>query len=173
MSKKIKTGIVGIYSDPEKLMEAARKIREMKVKNMDAFTPFPVHGMEEAIGIPRSKLPWVTLLAGLTGATAAFGLQIWVSAVNFPLNVGGKPLISLPAFVPVGFELTVLFAGLATAGALFLFTGMPNFNPQIFHPEITNNKFALFISSTDRNYRETEFMDIMKGTGCEEVRVIK
>ncbi len=172
MAKKL-VGVVGIYSDPDQLMKAARTFKDARVKKMDAFTPFPVHGMEDAIGIPRSKIPWVTFLAGLTGLTIGFSLQTWVATMNWKLNVGGKPFFSFPAFIPVMFELTVLIAGLSTAGALFALTGMPNFKPQIIDPEITNDKFALFVSSDDPNYKESEFMNTMKSTGAIEVKVLK
>lgn len=166
-------GVVGIFKDTEKLKEAARKIRDAGVKEFDAFTPFPVHGIEEDIGIPRSKLPWVTLLAGLTGCAAGLGLQTWVSASQWTLNVGGKPNFSLPAFIPVAFEITVLFAGLATAGALFAFCGMPNFKPRILDPRITNDRFALFISAEDPRYDEAAFLDVMKKAGAEEARAVE
>ena len=167
------TGIVGIFSDGDHLKAAAEKIRDARVKDFDAFTPFPVHGLEDSMAIPRSVLPWVTFLAGLAGLVIAFGLQTWVSSYQWPLNIGGKPFFSLPAFVPVIFELTVLIGGLATAGAMFFLCGMPNFNPQILDPEITNDKFALFVSNTDANYRESEFIEVMKKAGAIDVRQVR
>ncbi len=172
MAKKL-VGIVGIYKDPEQLMLAARKFKDAKVKKMDAYTPFPVHGMEDAIGIPRSKVPWVTFLAGLTGLAIGFSLETWVSTVNWRLNVGGKPFFSFPAFIPVMFELTVLIAGLSTAAALFAFSGMPNFKPQVIDPDLTNDKFALFVSAEDPNYKESDFMNTMRSSGAVDVRVLK
>ena len=172
MAKRM-TGIVGIFTDGDQLKAAAEKIRDARVKHFDAFTPFPVHGLEDSMGIPRSILPWVTFCAGLCGLAIAFSLETWVSAIQWPLNVGGKPFFSLPAFIPVMFELTVLIGGLSTAGAMFFFCGMPNFNPQILDPEITNDKFALFISSTDANYREGEFTEVMKKAGAIDVRAVR
>lgn len=172
MAKKL-VGVVGIYSDPDQLMQVARKFKDSRVKKMDAFTPFPVHGMEDAIGIPRSKIPWVTFIAGLTGLSIGFALQTWVATVNWKLNVGGKPFFSFPAFIPVMFELTVLIAGLSTAAALFAFTGMPNLKPQVIDPDLTNDKFALFVSAEDPNYNESEFMSAMKSGGALEVKVLK
>jgi hypothetical protein len=165
-------GVVAVYSDPELLKKAAAQIRDLKVVKFDTYTPFPVHGIEDAMGIKRSPLPWVTFGAGLTGCLAGLGLQIWVSAVDWPLNVGGKPFVSLPAFIPVTFELTILFAGLATAGALFYFCGLPKIGTPILDPNITNDKFALFVSSDDANYREAEFKELLKKSGAQDVRIV-
>jgi hypothetical protein len=172
LKRKPLKGVVGIFTDAEQLKVAAAQVHERKVRKFDAFTPFPVHGLEDAMGIKRSFLPWVTFGAGMTGGTLALIFQCWVSAVDWPLNVGGKPFISLPAFIPITFELTVLLAGLATAAAMIITCGMPNLNPQILDPGITNDKFALFVSSEDPGYREQDFKDLMKRAGAHEVRVI-
>jgi len=174
MAKQKKlTGVVGLFDDPEKLKKAASRVRELKVRQFDAFTPFPVHGLEHAMGIPRSKLPWVTFLGGATGFFTAVALQYYVAYLNWTLNIGGKPFLSWPAFVPVMFELTVLFAGLSTAAAMLIMNGLPNFNPQIIDPDITNDKFALFVSDKDANYNEASFVEIMKANGAIEVRILK
>ncbi len=173
MAKRWKTGVVGIFTDSDKLKAAAEKVKQTNVRDFDAFTPFPVHGLEDSMGIPRSKLPWISLFGGLTGFAIALSLQTYVAVISWPLNVGGKPFFSFPAFIPVMFELTVLLSGLSTAAGLFLLCGMPNMNPQVFDPAITDNKFALFVSSSDSNYSESKFMEIMKNSGAEEVRVVK
>ena len=165
-------GVLAIFSDTEQLKAAAKTIRDKNVKKFDAFSPFPVHGIEEAMGLKRSFLPWVTFAAGLTGMAIGLGFQVWTSAYDWPLNVGGKPMVSLPAFVPIIFELTILIAGLSTAGALFLACKIPNLNPVIFDPSLTNDKFALFISSEDPAYRESEFSEILKRAGAHEVRIL-
>jgi hypothetical protein len=165
-------GVVALFDDPEKLKVAAAQVRDLKVKNFDAFTPFPIHGIEDAMGLKRSFLPFVTFGGGLTGCAIGLIFQIWTQAVDWPLNVGGKPLVSLPAFIPVTFELTVLFAGLSTAAALILASGLPKVNPTILDPGITNDKFALYVSSDDPSYRENEFKDLLKRAGAYEVRTI-
>lgn len=165
-------GVVGFFKDPEMLKKAAQEVKNRNCKNFDAFTPFPVHGLEDAMGIKRSFLPWVTFLSGLTGCTLGLALQIWTSAVAWPLNVGGKPLVSLPAFIPITFECTVLLAGLATAGALFVVSGLPNFKPTILNPQITNDEFALFVSSEDSQYNEKDLKDLFQKAGAHEVRLV-
>ena len=172
MAKRPLKGVVGLFKDPEHLKSAASQVRDRKVSEFDAFSPFPVHGIEEAMGLKRSFLPWVTFGAGLTGCVSGLALQIWTSAVDWPLNVGGKPFVSLPAFIPITFELTVLFAGLATAGAMIAACRLPTLNPTVFDLSLTNDKFALFISAANAGYSEKDFSDLMKKAGAHEVRVL-
>src|ERR1700728_3050362 len=114
------TGVMAVFKDERTLLKAAKSTREkFNFVHYDAFTPYPVHGIDEAMGIKRSWLPWVTFFAGITGTVSALALEIWTSAIDWPINIGGKPFVSLPAFIPITFELTVLFGGLATVGALF------------------------------------------------------
>ena len=116
-------GVIGYFEDDHDLIHAMEQVREAKYQYFDAFTPYPVHGLDAAQGLKRSPLPFVTFAAGITGCTLGFLLQYWTSAVDWPINVGGKPMNSWPAFIPVTFECTVLFAGLATVGAMFLLNG--------------------------------------------------
>ncbi len=140
-------GVVGYFRHPNELIHATEKVRDAKYKSFDAFTPYPVHGLDHAQGLKRSPLPYVTLGAGLAGFCCAFLLQYLTSAMSWPLNVGGKPLNSWQAFVPIMFELTVLFAGLATVGAMFFLNGLPNIKKKAFDPAITRDKFALMIDA--------------------------
>lgn len=165
-------GIVGFFESPDPLRDAAIELRNRKVKQWDAFTPFPVHGLDEAMGLKRSFLPWVTFGAGLTGGTLGLLFQIWSAAIDWPLNVGGKPPISLPAFIPVTFECTILFAGLATAVAMLLVCRLPTFDADIIDPQLTNDRFALFVSADDAAYDEKTFTQVLKKAGANEVRVI-
>lgn len=138
--------VVGYYFQPSEILEAARKARARGFKNFDTFTPFPVHGMDDAMGITRSKLPYLSFIAGAIGLVVALKLTVWTHLFSWPMNIGGKPLFALPAYIPIMFELTVLFAGVTTAGAMFvLFLKLPNFKKPIFHPDITNDRFALAI----------------------------
>ena len=166
-------GVMAVFTNEADLLNAARKTREkFNFKKYDAFTPYPVHGLDDAMGLKRSWLPWVTFIAGLSGTATALALEIWTSAVDWPVNIGGKPFISLPAFIPITFELTVLFGGLATVGALFYACGLPNANPKILHPRITNDRFVLFVPSTETNYKEAEITQFFKGFKVEEVSVV-
>lgn len=109
----------GAFEEEAQVLTAIRDARAHGLEVVDVYTPYPIHGIDEAMGIARSRLPWVTFAAGLCGGTLAMGFQIWTSAVGWALNVGGKPFLSIPAFIPVTFELTVLSAGLCSAFAFF------------------------------------------------------
>ena len=141
------SGIVGFFDNPTALVAGMNKIREANYESFDAFTPYPVHGLEHAQGLKRSPLPYITMGAGLTGFMSACALQYWTSAVDWPINVGGKPLWSWPAFVPIMFEITVLFAGLATVAGMFLLNGFPNTKKRAFDPNITRDRFAIMIDA--------------------------
>jgi hypothetical protein len=140
-------GVIGFFPDGHATVEGMKKVRAANYRDFDAYTPFPVHGLEHAQGLSRSPLPYVTFVAGITGCTLGFLLQYWTSAVDWPLIVGGKPFNSWPAFVPIMFECTVLFAGLATAGAMFAFNGLPNTSRKAYHPGITRDRFAIVIEA--------------------------
>lgn len=140
-------GVLGFFEKPSHLIEATSKVRDARYQHFDTFTPYPVHGLEAAQGLKRSPIPYVTFIAGLTGGLLAFLFQYWTSAVDWPLNVGGKPFNSWPAFIPICFELTVLFAGLSTVAAMFLFNGLPNVRRKAFDPGLTRDRFALWIGA--------------------------
>ncbi|MBL0313916.1 MAG: DUF3341 domain-containing protein [Holophagaceae bacterium] len=111
---------------------------------IDTYTPFPVHGMDDAIGLKPSRLPRACLAFAILGLAIALGVQIWTSAFDYPLIVGGKPLAALPAFVPVAFELTVLMAGLGVVASLFLVSGMrPKFKVPDLHPGVNDDRFVV------------------------------
>ncbi len=144
--------VVGYYFDTESIMNAARKTVSRGFKKFDTFTPFPVHGMDDAMGIKRTKLPYISFAAGCVGFGAAGGLQVWTHLYSWPLNIGGKPTLAIPAYVPIFFELTVLLCGVTTAAVMFtLFLGLPNFKKPIFHPDITNDRFALAIEVSSQD----------------------
>lgn len=166
---KRKSGVAGIFYDEDKVLEAAEKMRLAGYKKFDAITPFPVHGMEEAVGIKRSWIPNVTFVAGITGLSAGLGLQYWTSAVSWPINVGGKPFFSIPAFIPVTFELTILFAALASVITMFAVNGLPTANPPIIHPDLTCHKFALWVPEDEDGYSVEKVEAFMKELGADEV----
>lgn len=153
-------GVVGFFDDASSLLAATKKVREANFQSFDAFSPYPIHGLEKAAGLKSSFLPWVTLGAAFTGFMCSILLQGWTSVIDWPLNVGGKPFWSWPAFVPIFFEFTVLFAGLATVGAMFLANGMPNLKRRAFDNNITRDRFAIMIDAPSlKTTEEIEDMD--------------
>jgi len=138
------------FADPEELLRAVQALRALKVIVLETYTPFPVHGMDEAIGETPSKLPWVTGLLGITGFLGAFTLQYWTSVIDYPLVIGGKPLNSIPAFIPVLFEATVLIAGLGTVATLFALTRLrPRLKALDLHLGANDDRFVLIAALGD------------------------
>jgi len=137
------------FDDEALLLRATHAVRRAGVEIADAYTPYAVHGLEEAMGLRRSRLTWVCFAAGLTGAACAMLFQVWSSAASWPLNVGGKPFASVPAFIPVTFELTVLSAALASAFFFFfrsrLYPGRPAAPP----PQVTDDRFVLVVADSE------------------------
>ena len=178
--RETKRGVFGLFNSPEKIKDAAKKTHEKGYTHFDCLTPFPVHGLEFSMGLKRSKIPYITFFAGLTGFIVAYLMQLSVheqiSTIpymnSYPLNIGGKPTYSWPAMVPILFELTVLFAGLATAAGLLFLSKMPNASRKILHPGITNDKFALWIPSDSSNYSEEGVKSFLRELGAEEITVV-
>lgn len=166
-------GVLALYEDPDTLIRAAAMVRAHGFTGADAYTPYPVHGLSEALGVKKSWVPYVTLVMGLTGAVLGLAFQIWTSAYDWPINVGGKPMISLPAFVPVTFECGILIGGTMTLAALLLACGLPDFQTPVLDRDITNDRFALFIPESGRDWNETRALDFLKGTKPVDLRVVR
>jgi hypothetical protein len=173
MAKKKSTGgMAGIFLTEKLILNAAAKVRESGFVKFDAITPYPVHGMEEACGIKRSWLPYVTFGAGIFGLLAALSLVYYTSVIDWPINVGGKPMFSLPAFIPIMFELTVLFAALCSVGALFYVCGMPKVDPPVIDKDLTCHKFAIFIPENDVGYNQENIQKMLQDLGADEVKKV-
>lgn len=170
MAQKYKLGTAAIFNTEKEVLKAAAAVRAAGFTKFDAITPYPVHGMEEACGIKRSWIPYVTFTMGVLGCLAGWLLTWWTSAVNWPLNIGGKPFHSLPAFIPILFELTILFAALSSVGALLWVCGLPKVNPPVIHPDLTSHKFGIFIPTDDSGYESGKVETLLRGLGAAEVR---
>lgn len=165
-------GFAAIFDDEHKTVAAAAKCRELGFRLFDAVTPYPVHGMEEAVGIKRSVIPYVTFGGGVLGAATALLITIWTSAYDWPINVGGKPMNSLPAFIPIVFELTVLFAALSSVAAFGYYCGLPKIDPPVIHPDLTSHKFAIYVPSNDTGYDEAKLESLFRGLGAVETKKV-
>jgi len=189
MTDRPLAGVIGFFDQPSQLITAMTKVREANYQHFDAYTPYPVHGLDAAQGLKRSPLPFVTLVAAIMGCTLAFSFEYWTSAVDWPLIIGGKPFNSWPAFVPVMFELTVLFGGLSTVAAMFAINGLPNIKRKVFDPGITRDRFCLAIEAPVsvqgdeeeeaqrkvaqfKKFDEAEAMEFLKKLGAAEVRKV-
>lgn len=164
--------LVGSFADEAGALDAVERLSARGFRVHDVHTPYPVHGLDEAMGLRPSRLPLVTLLAGLAGLASALLLQFYCAVFDWPLNVGGKPRNSTLAFVPITFELTILFAGLATAGALLLRSRLlPGAPPRVFAPGATEDVFAVVLRKRDATFDAGEARRLLIDSGAYEVRV--
>jgi hypothetical protein len=166
-------GVYGLFAHPHDLIHAAEQARDRDYKDWDCFTPFPVHGLDAAMGLGRSWLPWVTLAFGLTGFCVAVSLQVGIMVFNWPMNFGGRPFLAFPDFVPIMFELTVLLGGLATFFTVFISGRMPNLKPRILDKRITDDQFALWISAENDGFNAEEVHRFIQSLGADEVHLYR
>ena len=166
-------GVLALYDDPDKLLHAAAIAKEHGFPDLDAYTPYAVHGLSEALGIKKSWVPYVTLVMGLTGASLGLTFMIWTSAFDWPINVGGKPMISLPAFIPITFECGVLIGGTMTLAALLAACGLPNWSKPILDRDLTNDRFGLWIPDSGPEWNEERVIKTLRHTNATDIRVVR
>ncbi len=166
-------GVLALFDHPDTILHAAEKARDNGFEKWDVYTPFPIHGMDDAMGLGRSPVPWITFTMGVVGFASALILQFGTMVYSWPNNYGGKPFAAWPSFVPITFEMTVLLAGVSTAiGSLFL-GGIFKLRKRIAHPDVTSHRFAIFVEATDPKFDEEETLSLFEGTGAIEVRAVK
>ena len=161
------------FDTPTQLVDAARKVRNAGYKKTDAFSPFPLHEIDEALGIKRSILPFMVFGGGIAGLMTGLGLQYWTSVIEYPILVGGRPFFSLPSFIPPAFELTILFAAFTAVFGMIFLNGLP----QPYHPVFnvprfalaTREKFFLLIEASDSNYDYEKTKSFMNELDPQEV----
>ncbi len=146
-------GLLAEFTSPHELVEAAHRAYAAGYRRLDAYSPFPVEGLSEAMGFRRTRLPLVVFLGGVAGCIAAVVMQYYIAVINYPMNVGGRPLNSWPSWIPVTFELTVLIASLAAVLGLLGLNGLP----MPYHPLFNVPRFAL--ASRDRFFLCIEAID--------------
>lgn len=151
-SEKTVRYAAAFFDNEHDLMAIAAESRLRGFEIHDVFTPYPVHGMDRAVGLRRSRLGWIAFVAGALGLVSAVLLQVWTSAYDWPLNVGGKPFNSFPLFVPVMFELTVLFSGLISIGVLFMLNRLWIFSKKEIFERVTDDRFVLVLKQADASF---------------------
>ena len=167
MSARIHTGV---FVRDDDLLRATTAVREAGYRIVDAYTPFAVHGLDRAMGLRPSRLTWVCFLCGLVGLVFMTWFQYWSSAVDWPINVGGKPWNSWPAFVPVAFEGTILFAGLGVVAALFFRCGLrPGAKAKLPAPGVTDDRFVLVVASSQGDQPSGALNLLLREHGAVEV----
>jgi hypothetical protein len=170
-------GVVAEFATPAELYHACEKVRDAGFTKWDAHTPFPVHGLEKAMGLPRSPLPWIVLVMGLTGAAVGFGLQWWVHASAYPLVISGKPFFAWPAMIPITFELGVLFAAFGAVFGMFALNRLPMHHHPLFQSKlferVTDDRFFISIESWDPRFDSAGTTQMLKSLGAHNVELVE
>jgi len=166
-------GLLAEFETPSALMRAAEAVRDQGYKQWDCYTPFPVHGLDRAMGMRDTRLPWVVLAAGLTGSGAALLMQWWMNAVDYAYLISGKPFFSLPANVPIIFEVTVLFSAITAVSAMFAFNKLPQFYHPAFRSRrfkrVTNDRFFIGIEAADPRFDREKTEAFLKDLGSSHI----
>jgi hypothetical protein len=155
------------------LLHACEQMREAGYKKWDAHSPFPVHGLDRAMGLRPSRLPWIVLVLALAGAAAGMGLQGWVSAIDYPLIISGKPFFSWQAFVPITFEFTILFGAIASVFGMLMLNRLPRWHDVRFtskrFEKVTDDRFFIFVDGTDPRFDMGDTRELLEEAGAAHV----
>lgn len=162
--------ILGVYGDEEIVLKAIKRIRDAGIKIHEVFSPYPVHGMDDALGYKRSRLPRVAFIFGTLGFALALLMQYWMLGYDWQMIIGGKDFASLPPFIPVTFELTVLLSALGMVFTFFVVSDLkPYKRPVIFDRRITDDKHVIAIDIDENSIGKEEISGIVSETGAEEI----
>ncbi|MCX6885854.1 MAG: DUF3341 domain-containing protein [Verrucomicrobiota bacterium] len=170
-------GIIARFNNTASLLHAAEKVRDAGFRKWDVFTPFPVHGMDQAMGLKNSKVGWFTFVGGVTGYTTGMLMIWWMNAIDYPLVIGGKPMFSPFFAFPPSYELTILFGAFGSLfGMMFL-----NRLPRLHHPllkhgqfaQVTHDAFFIVIECSDPKYSETETRKLLEQTGTPHIEMVE
>ena len=169
-------GLLAEFDTPGDLVRAARQAREDGWRRLDCYTPYPVEEAAEAIGFHRNRVPLVTLVGGLMGLAAMFSMETWVSVIAYPLNIGGKPLHSWPAFIPITFECTILVAALSAVLGMLALNGLPMPYHPVFNVQrfalASRNRFFLVIEASDAKFELEETRRFLNAQHPREVTAV-
>jgi hypothetical protein len=166
-------GLMAEFESAGELVEAARRTRAAGFRKFDAYSPFPIHELDDAMDLHDNRVSLFTLIGGLIGCAGGFGLASWVEAVALPLNIGGRPLISAPMYIPITFECTVLVGGLTAAISMIMMNGLPSPYHPVFNVDrfanASRNKFFLCIESDDPQFDRHATAGFLEGLEPEEI----
>jgi hypothetical protein len=166
-------GLLAEFVEPDELVVAAARVYGEGYRDFEAYAPMPVEGLPDAVGFPRSRMPLIVLIGGIVGCVAGYGMQYYLSVINYPLNIGGRPLNSWPSWIPVIFELTVLIAALAAVLGMLAMNGLPRPHHPLFAvPQFnraSQDRFFLCIRCTDKLYHERTTREFLERLGAKEV----
>jgi hypothetical protein len=170
-------GVIGDFDTPEDLLRAVRTARTAGFTRMEAYTPFPIHGIDEALGRPRSPLGRIVICCGLVGLAGAVALQWWTGAVDYPLVIAGKPLFAVEPSVPIMFELSVLLSAFGAVFGMFALNRLPQFYHPFFNftraHGATNDRFLLAIESGDPRFEAGEVIRLLDSCGSRHSELVE
>jgi hypothetical protein len=170
-------GLIAEFHSPSDLLSACKQVRLAGYTYWDAHTPYPVHGLDQAMGLPRSRLPWVVLVMALSGGSLGMLMQWWISAVDFPVVIGAKPFFSWQAFIPVTFELTILFGAAAAVVGMLVFNRLPRLHNWVFDSSrferASDDRFFLSVDGKDPKFDETATSTLLHSTGAVHVEMVR
>ena len=168
------TGVIGLFDDPNELIAAAEKVRDAGYKKWDCHTPYPVHGLDDAMGLKPSPMPYITLTMGGVGAGLAILMQWWMSAVDYPVRIGGKPYFSWPAFIPITFELFTLLAAISTFVGMIVLCKLARWHSPLHDSgvmiEVTTSRHGVVLESADELFTEDGARSLLEEAGCKDIR---
>ena len=166
-------GLMAEFESVEALMEAAPRVRAEGYRQIDAFTPFPVEGLSQAVGFHKTRLPLIVLIGGLVGCGGGFFLQWWPNVIGYPLEIGGKPFNSWPAFIPITFEMTILSAALACVFGMLALNGLPTPYHPVFNVErfalASRDRFFLVVKAKDRKFDRVRTAQFLSNLHAKQV----
>jgi hypothetical protein len=162
-------GVMAEFATPDELVEATRKAAAAGYKDVEAYSPIPIEGLAEELGF-HTKLPLLVLIAGIIGAISGFALEYWISVIDYPINIGGRPLNSWPSFIPVVFECTVLFAGITAVVGMIALNKLPEPYHPVFNVDrfelASDDRFFLAIDASDPKFDREGVKSFLQGLGA-------
>lgn len=174
--EKISKMIVSEFSNPKVLLEAAKNLRSAGYEKFETYSPFPIHGMDRAMGLSDSKLGWIVIISALVGGIGGFFLEAWSSTTAYRLVISGKPFLSTEAFVPIVFELTILFSAFSTVFGLFALNKLPAFYHAIFKHKTfykaSSDGFFISVDGSDTQFDEEKTAEFLRELQGENIEVI-
>ena len=170
-------GVLAEFETAQQIYTACEQVRDAGFKKWDSYTPFPVHGLDKAQGLKASFLPWIVLPIGLSGTATAIALQYWVHTGGYPLVISGKPLAAWPAYVPIIFELTILFSAFAAVFGMLAINRLPMLHHPLFNSRrferVTDDRFFIAIESGDPKFDGERTFEFLKGLGASHVEYVE
>ncbi len=169
-------GVLAEFRNPGELIQIARTVNRNGYRDYDTYSPFPIHGMDKAMDLKKSKLGWVVFLHGLLGFSGAIAMIYYMSVVNYPLNISGKSLMNIPAWVPVIFEMTILLSAFGATFGMFFLNGLPRFNHPLFNSKqfekVTDDGFFVCIEADDPQFEIEKVRKLFKDQGAVHVEEV-